>query len=111
MLFSIFYGIRANFVDTIEYDGKYSKTAKIFNSIYIFIFHFLGSFTGWVLLYGLVLRLESLYPSSMNQLKLVDFLLLLFAFLGLTGHLPQSMYGLVLSFSKLVESMVKKLTS
>jgi hypothetical protein len=47
----------------------------------------------------------------MNQIGLMDFLILFFTYLGLTGHLPQSIYGLVLSFAKLAESIVKKLTN
>jgi len=108
ILFSAFYGVRANFVDTIKYDGRYKRTVKMLNAVYIFIFHFLGSFIGWFFLYCLSLRIKSLFP-NVNQLELIDILLLLFGFLGITGHLPQTLYGFVLSFGKVAESIVNKI--
>lgn len=108
-LFSAFYGIRANFVDNIEYDGQYKKTANIINSIYIFIFHFLGSAIGWLLIYCLAIRIKSIWP-NMNQLEWLDIILLLFGFLGITGHLPQTLYGFVSSFGKIAESITAKIS-
>lgn len=108
ILFSAFYGVRANFVDPIGYDGRYKKTVKILNAVYSFIFHFLGSFVGWFLLYCLSVRINSL-STNMNQLESIDILLLLFGFLGITGHLPQTLYGLVSSFGKVAESIANRI--
>ncbi len=108
ILFSVFFGVRANYVDKIKYKGEHPCIAEYLNAVYNFIFHFLGSFTGWVLLYVLVLRIKPLYPDEMNQIGLMDVLLLLITFIGITGHLPQSTYGFVSSFKNLADSFAKK---
>ena len=108
ILFSAFYGVRANFVDTIEYSGRYKITVKMLNAVYFLIFHFLGSLIGWIFLYCLYVRIKKLFP-NVDQLKLIDILLLLFGFLGITGHLPQTLYGFVLSFGKVAESIANKI--
>ena len=107
---SVFYGIRANFVDSIAYNGWYKRTAATLNAIYIFIFHFLGSVLGWLLLYSLIIRISNKCP-NLSSIDYIDLLLLLFGFLGITGHLPQSLYGFVKSFSKIAESVANKISS
>ena len=108
ILFSVFYAMRAVVVNPEPYDGNHKTTALILNAIYTFIFHALGSFIGWLLIYYLAVRIKCLYP-NLNQLKLSDVMLLLFGFLGVTGHLPQTLYGFVVSFGKLAESISNKI--
>lgn len=109
IILSIFYGIRATFVDRIKYNGGHKRTASFFNFTYVFIFHFLGSALGWLLLSALIMRIYPIYP-DMNKLQLLDLVLLLFGYLGVTGHIPQTLYGFVTSFGKIAESITNKIT-
>lgn len=85
----------------------FDKFGIFFNwSIYQFIFNFVGSFLGWCCVYLLLIRIQ---PCLLRTFDLTDFILFLFSFLGITGHLPQSVYGLVRSLERLAEIVSNKL--
>lgn len=75
-------------------------------STYSFIFNFVGSLFGWFSLYLLICKINNdIYRSFGTG----DLFLFFFALLGLTGHLPQALYGIVESLSKLAEIVITKL--
>lgn len=76
---------------------------------YQFIFNFVGSVLGWLALYLLLKR--TAYLTRCENLASADFVLSVFALLGLTGHLPEALYGVVVSIGKLAEKATDKLTS
>ena len=78
---------------------------KFFAYFYQFNFNFIGSFAGWCCFY--ILGNRYLNPNiGLNSVDLMLFFLLL---LGLTGHLPQTIFGIVGAFSKLGEIATQKL--
>jgi len=77
--------------------------------IYMFVFHFVGSLVGWMCLYVLLARIQvvnGLYDQLTS--KWFDLGLLTFSVLGVTNHLPQTLWGIVMSLSKLSEAAINK---
>ena len=70
---------------------------------YQFIFNFVGSFAGWCCLYVLIKH------TSFKSLRLADFVLFILSIMGLSGHLPQFIYGIVMSPETMARIMSKKL--
>ena len=122
---SIFWGFRGAYLFTgriaLKNDPQFGKIENwiIFRilrfllwSIYQFIFNFVGSLAGWGCLYLLTARIQ-VAAGSYTQLTLSwsDCGLFFFSVLGLTGHLPQALYGLVVSLGNLADIAVKKTIS
>lgn len=113
-IMSLFWGIRGVYLDYgNRIDGFVSLNRRprrfyiLFNwSIFQFIFNFAGSFAGWCCLYLLILRLQ---PNLLKDWNLSDFMLFLLSFLGITGLLPQSFYGLVESLERLAAAAINRL--
>jgi len=115
---SIFWGLRGAYLDyRARMDGYimtkmedppwYTRGGFLFIwSTYQFILNFTGSVVGWCCLYILVMRIQ---PNLLRSLDLSDFFLLVFSFLGITGLLPQSFYGIVGSLEKLAEIVTGRL--
>jgi hypothetical protein len=83
---------------------------KFFECSHQFIFNFIGSMAGWCCFYVLAIRLQNKLP-KLQDFSLADLLLFIFALLGLTGHLPQTICGLLGSFEKLGKAVAKKISS
>ena len=85
------------------------KNSNRFNQIllifYQFVFNFIGSFAGWCCFHVLTVRLKAPY----SQMSGADLFLGALAVLGLTGHLPQSIFGFVISVQKLGEAVADRL--
>lgn len=117
LIMSLFWGIRAIFFVLIkqlksETDkiAMYPKTSFVLvHVVYQFLFHFIGSFAGWFCFYVLLLKANASLLSFTGS----DFILFLISLLGLTGHIPQTLYGLVVSIGKFEETgmeWLKKIT-
>lgn len=78
---------------------------KIFAYFYQFNFNFVGSFAGWCCFYVLGNR----YLNPQIGLNSVDLTLFILVLLGLTGHLPQALFGIVKAFAQLGEIAVGRL--
>jgi hypothetical protein len=88
---SLFYGLCACRIFHVPCEGE--KNAW---HIHQFWFNFLGSAVGWVAtwaLLGAVLACAS--AACGNTISLSSVALFLLAFLGVTGHLPMSVFGLI----------------
>jgi len=71
--------------------------------VYEFIFGFVGSLAGWCCLYVFIKH------ASFTDLKLADFVLLILGIMGLAGHLPRFILGIVISPEALAKYTFKKL--
>ena len=76
---------------------------------YDFIFHAVGFLAGCGCLYGLINRLEVF--GGFQGLDIADLFLFIFSVLGLTGHLPQTLYGFVKAFGELARAVTEKITA
>ncbi len=115
---SVFWGLRGAYLDYRARTEAYiltksedpplrAKAEFLFVwSSYQFIFNFTGSLVGWCCFYILVTRMQ---PGLLRNLDLSDFFLLVFSFLGITGLLPQSFYGVVGSLERLAEVVTGRL--
>lgn len=110
---SVFWGIRAAFLfvhtPTIGLSEKYPRWGRFFIYSYQFIFNFVGSMAGWACFYALIVRVSSYYP-SMKGFNFGDVLLFIFSVIGLSGHLPQTIYGFVEAFGNLATAATKKIS-
>jgi hypothetical protein len=80
-----------------EYRGR----QRFWWQFYQFIFNFVGSFAGWCCTYILATRVKAVLGSPHGVFGPGDFVLFLLSFLGATGHLPQSMAGILDSIGKI----------
>lgn len=83
------------------------KRYKISWYVHQFWFNFLGSLIGWLSLWILFKHLQCMptYEIASN-LKLADFVLILTAFIGITGHLPKTVMGFILGIGKLADRLL-----
>jgi|GEM_PF-2680371 len=75
---------------------------------YQFIFNFVGSFAGWFCFYALLIRTQNNMP-QFRGFNGGDIILFVTSLLGLTGHLPQTIYGFVESFAEIAKKTIEKL--
>jgi hypothetical protein len=77
---------------------------------YYFIFHFVGSVAGWICLYLAIARIQAA-GSTYNSLVLTwsDFGLIAISILGITDHLPEALFGVVMAFSRLAETLINRI--
>lgn len=75
------------------------------NRMYEFIFHFAGSMAGWICLMLLIGIRNDFYKTNNG------IILFILALLGITGHLPQALYGFVRSIGILTEKIVNKISN
>ncbi len=64
---------------------------------------------GWVCFYILFQKVVNLKNLSSFEVGLGNVVLFIFALLGLTGHLPQTIYGFVESFRLIAEEARKRI--
>ena len=104
IIMSVFWGVRGLHMSLIKnWKDQTSKLGYFFWLSYQLIFNFVGSFAGWICFYVLLVRAQSKLP-DLSGFHLSDFILFLLSLLGLTGHLPQTLYGLVVSIGKFAEA-------
>jgi len=103
-IFSVFYGVRAYFED--GYYKEKRKCIRNLNKIYVFVFHFLGSVIGWSFLWILFKDIDSL---TQIEKSLENLILLIFGYLGVIGHIPQTLYGFVTSFGEITKLATNKI--
>lgn len=71
-----------------------------------FLNNLFGSLAGWLAVY--VLSLRALGQTPLRYVGWPDFWLALFALLGTTGKLPETVQGFIISIGKAVETITKK---
>lgn len=100
LFMSLYWGIRAYVIFTPK--GKKFR-GFFLNGVYQFIFNFVGSLAGWCCLYVFIKH------ASFTDLGLADFVLLIFGIMGLTGHLPQFILGIITLPTAVANYISKKL--
>jgi hypothetical protein len=107
---SLYWGFRGSWMEYWNRKGAINRETTLFISVvwitHQFIFNFVGSVMGWCCAYFLIDRIQNNFPMDLNT---TDFVLFILSFLGITGHLPQSLYGIVLSMGNLINAAAKKL--
>ena len=101
---SVVLAVRRCYLDKHEDDssaGGRPRFLRLANRYYSFLFNFSGSLAGWFFLLALWTRARS--DKALSALGWVDLVLFLFGFVGITGHLPETAYGLVKSIGRLVD--------
>ena len=98
---SFYWGIRAVILFTKDRNWHWKS--------YQFIFNFIGSFASWCCFYILLVRTQNNMP-SFQAVTSGDMVLFIMSLLGLTGHLPQVIYGLVEGFIEVGKKAVEKLS-
>lgn len=117
MTMSLFWGIRSAFLyarrphygtlaEHFISENKYLGWGYFFMASYQFLFNFIGSMAGWFCFHMLLMRLRP-QEGMLLVLSAADFFLFLFAVIGLTGHLPQTLYGFVVSVGNIGDALVK----
>lgn len=99
ILMSFFWGIRG----LILFGQK-----KFWWQSYHFLFNFVGSFAGWCCFLALLTRVQSHLP-AFSGFTAGDIVLFFTSLLGLTGHLPEATYGVVLGFTEVGKKVSEKL--
>ena len=99
--FSLFFGFKATEIFSVPTEGRTAAW-----KFYQYWFNFLGSFVGWIAL-GFLARkvyfcLQSLCPA---QVDLMDLLVIFVAFVGVTGHLPYTVMGLIQGINDLAKKI------
>lgn len=104
--FSIFFGCKACaiFVDQKSEEASSERTSSF--KFYQFWFNFLGSMFGWAALWILLDSHDWLLATSHRELQLSDGVLFFTAFVGMTGHLPMTMMGVVLTLGEVVKKLL-----
>lgn len=100
LVMSLFWGLRGVFL--------FAKSRNYWWKSYQFIFNFVGSFAGWCCFYALLIRVQYNIP-DFRGFTWGDFILFIISLLALTGHLPQSIYGLVEGFAEISKKATEKL--
>jgi len=108
---SLFWGIRAIYFvlikqlkDEADKIAMYPRTSFVLvHVVYQFLFNFIGSFAGWFCFYILLVKAYS----SLLSFTSSNLILFLISLLGLTGHIPQTLYGLVVSIGKFEETGIE----
>lgn len=111
IVLSFFWGTRA----ALFYSGISTVNNKrqkvilgVFEGGYQFIFHFVGSLAGWCCFYFLLQRIPRTEP-WVRDFTTGDVLLFFISLIGLTGHLPQITYGVVISIKDVISKVSKKI--
>jgi len=99
---SLFYGIKACTIFEVAVAGK--PTAW---RLHQFWFNFIGAITGWIAAWPLVgaafVCANSGCPTEVSASSVALFLL---AFIGITGHLPLAVFGLLGGLKELVAKLL-----
>ena len=96
--FSLFYGLFAPRIFDVQETEK-----PLVWRFHQFWFNFVGSSIGWAVGYYLWKRLAS----GGAPAGAIEFVLLVVAALGITGHLPLTLYGVAATAGKLKNSLPK----
>ena len=89
-LMSMFFGFWS-----AEIFGSKAEKWNTPHHLYQWWFNFIGSLTGWAVLYLLLFaRFDWGKSAAVNNVGATDILLLLIAFIGISGHLPMATTGI-----------------
>jgi hypothetical protein len=96
ILFSLFFGIYACKIFLKEEDWQGKPFAWFFFQFWL---NFVGSFVGWSVLWKF---LPNWIELGQTKFSIVDFIALIFIFIGITGHIPALIIGLVYNIRELL---------
>jgi len=109
LTFSIFYGAKGIAIfneNDAEKFGKYRKWHKRW-------FNFLGSIIGWIALWMLLPKpicdILRTIENGTPDISLSNILLFFLFFIGVTGYLPVTIVGVVLSIGELFQKAIDRL--
>ena len=121
VIFALYWGIRGAYYDYhygesnkksehIPLPSDHEKKIMLWSiwMIYDFIFHAVGFLAGCTCSYVLIQRVGG--DCHFQKLEIADMVLFIFSVLGLTGHLPQTLYGFVKAFGMLASAAADRLT-
>jgi hypothetical protein len=99
--FSFFFGLKATEIFRVPTEGT-TRAWKF----YQFWFNFLGSLIGWVALWFLARKITAcLLSSCPAQVDSMDILVIFISFVGITGHLPYTVMGLIQGLNDLAKKI------
>ena len=99
--FSLFFGFKAPEIFNV-FPFKDTMAWRF----YQFWFNFLGSLVGWTTLWFLTRKVYScLQISCPAQIDFMDLVTIFIAFVGITGHLPYTVMGLITGISELAKKI------
>jgi len=98
---SVFYSARAFAIFHVS--GKDEDWSWWVHQVW---FNFLGAIVGWAALWLLISKLRSTAATESVQIDGWDFGLFVVAFIGVTGHLPRTLVGLVVAPGELFSRLV-----
>jgi len=99
---STFYGFKA--FDIFEVSVKQKPWAW---KVHQFWFNFTGSLIGWFLLWLLIQKVWlGMQTFSLSQIGILDIVILLISFIGITGYLPFGIASLLQSLKELTQKFL-----
>ncbi|MCJ7448233.1 MAG: hypothetical protein MUO72_11100 [Bacteroidales bacterium] len=81
--------------------GEKPKGARLIQQLFL---NFLGSFVGWVMLWIVLPNLiKSVGSPSLEKFTATDILLIIVAFIGITGYLPAALVRLAMNLKDFIK--------
>src|SRR6202035_6056357 len=90
LAFGVFYGFKP--FDIFRVDHANKPGAWKFHQLWL---NFVGSIAGWVILWVVIQRISFVIRAPEHALKASDFILMLVAFVSVTGFLPLSIVSFI----------------
>jgi hypothetical protein len=112
LIASIFYGSYAINIFFAKAKVKDTKGEHFSWKIHQFWLNFIGSFSGWIILFFLLKRIEHLpskdYVFTFSFQDLISFFI---CFIGITGYLPSTIIGIINSFGLIVSKFIESISN
>ena len=103
ILFSAFFGLKACEIFSVQ------EPKKVSQRFYLFWFNFVGSLLGWLVLWVILFKILRCIDSACQaEINIGDFILVLVAFAGITGHLPMATMGIFTGLGNISKGLFKK---
>ena len=107
---SIFYaswGFQVHMVDEDTVDSQ-KENKKYAWLIHQWWFNFIGCLTGWVIIWILLpVIVQGVCYQNVDSFQFIDFILLITGLLGITGHLPMTLFGIAISSNAIINKVFK----
>lgn len=109
LCFSLFFGFKATDIFLTKDQLKDRPSSWKFFQFWL---NFVGSIVGWIILWIILPNLIDLMRlTHQNKISLNEIIAMIISFIGITGYLPASVVGLLMSIGDLVSkigSLTKK---
>ena len=108
---SLFFGVYAINIFFKKAEVPKTKDEHFSWKIHQFWLNFVGSLSGWIILYFLLKRVEHLASNDyVFTLSFADFISFVLCFIGITGYMPATIVGLINSFGLIVSKFVESIS-